>query len=140
MLLEGRVLLIGEPDSNGLMITRKQAKKLIKEYRSRYMNNGVAYGHLEHEMGDEMRLNLNHVSHIVKLLEVKKRGVIGTFWVLDTPKGRIVKELYSQGGRMSASAHIVTVMSSRMKNSALIKCFDLTAVSADGDNWLEEIK
>ena len=133
---------LGKPDESGVTITRKHAKKMVKRYKRDFIDKGIAYGHLEHDEGDDY-LNLNLVSHRILHLQVRKKGVIAKLILLDTPKGRIAKELYRTGGRCQASVYVLRKISEpgKLDNPLItkIKCFDLVAVSSDKNNWLERL-
>ena len=72
----------------------------------RYVNENVktkrAYGELGHPDGPTV--NLDRVSHMITDLREDGNNWIGKAKIMDTPMGRIVKELISEGAQLGVSS------------------------------------
>ena len=73
---------------------------------NRYVEENVktkrAYGELGHPEGPTV--NLDRVSHMIVSLKEDGSNYIGKAKVMDTPMGRIVKELISEGAQLGVSS------------------------------------
>ena len=65
----------------------------IKNYVNGPIKERRALGELDHP--ESSVINLQNVSHNIKEIKVKGNDVYGTFEILDTPAGRILKELFA---------------------------------------------
>ena len=72
----------------------------------RYVDENVktkrAYGELGHPEGPTV--NLDRVSHMITSLKEDGNNWIGKAKIMDTPMGRIVKELISEGAQLGVSS------------------------------------
>ena len=73
---------------------------------NRYIKENVdtkrAYGELGHPEGPTV--NLDRVSHMIVSLKEDGNNYIGKAKIMDTPMGRIVKELISEGAQLGVSS------------------------------------
>ena len=65
----------------------------IKKYIEGPIKERRALGELDHP--ESSVINLQNVSHNIVEIKVKGNDVYGTFEILDTPAGRILKELFA---------------------------------------------
>ena len=100
----------------------------VSKYQER-IDNGTALGMLsDEEMTPE--IHFHKVSHIVTNLEKTKNGISGTIEILDTPKGRIAKNLLDAGLLTSSLRSFGTVDSDGKVHVEEIISFDLTLASS----------
>jgi hypothetical protein len=104
----GRVIVKGvlqraeSKNQNGRVYPKPILEREIKKYSSTNIAQRRALGELDHP--DSSVVNLNNVSH--NILEVHWSGddVIGTVEVLNTPAGKILKELFEAGITLGISS------------------------------------
>ena len=77
-------------------------KKEVSNFNRRYVAEGRALGELGHPMGPI--INLDRVSHVIKELYEDGKNFIGKAKVMDTPNGKIVKNLISEGVKLGVSS------------------------------------
>jgi hypothetical protein len=81
-------------------------KDIMRTEVNRYVRENVdtkrAYGELGHPEGPTV--NLDRVSHMIVSLREDGNNWIGKAKVMDTPMGRIVKELISEGAQLGVSS------------------------------------
>ena len=74
----------------------------VNRYVEENVNTKRAYGELGHPEGPTV--NLDRVSHMIVSLKEDGSNYIGKAKVMDTPMGRIVKELISEGAQLGVSS------------------------------------
>ena len=78
---------------------------LVKEamrYNKAYVESNRAMGELGHPEGPQ--LNLDRVSHIIKEMKVDGKNIWGKAKVMDTPYGKIVKNMIDEGVKFGVSS------------------------------------
>ena len=100
--IEGVFLQSDLKNKNG----RVYPKEIMQREVQRYVNENVktkrAYGELGHPDGPTV--NLDRVSHMITDLREDGNNWIGKAKIMDTPMGRIVKELISEGAQLGVSS------------------------------------
>jgi hypothetical protein len=89
-------------NQNGRVYPHAVLKKEVKNFNTKYVNEGRALGELGHPMGPV--INLDRVSHVIKELTEDGTNFIGKAKVMDTPNGRIVKNFISEGVKLGVSS------------------------------------
>ena len=87
---------------NGRRYPRQIMEREVQRYIKDHVNENRAYGELGHPQGPIINGPL--ISH--RIVELKQDGnnFIGKARILDTPNGRIVKELLDDGGKLGVSS------------------------------------
>ena len=100
--IEGIFLQAELQNRNGRMYKLPTLQREVAKYDENYIQKGRALGELGHPDGPS--INLDRVSH--KILSLKEDGnnFIGKAKLLDTPMGRIAKDLLSEGVRLGVSS------------------------------------
>jgi len=102
VFIEGVFLQSDLKNKNG----RVYPKEIMQREVQRYVNENVktkrAYGELGHPDGPTV--NLDRVSHMITSLREDGNNWIGKAKIMDTPMGRIVKELISEGAQLGVSS------------------------------------
>ena len=100
--IEGIFLQAELKNRNGRMYPLKTLAREVAKYDENYIQKGRALGELGHPDGPS--INLDRVSH--KILSLKEDGnnFIGRAKLLDTPMGKIAKDLLSEGVRLGVSS------------------------------------
>ena len=86
---------------NGRKYPLKVLKREISHYESVVRDNR-ATGELDHP--DDSVINLKNVSHLVTEIWWEDKNVMGKLKVLDTPSGRILKDLIDAGVKLGISS------------------------------------
>jgi hypothetical protein len=95
------------------------------------VNKGRALGELNHPSGPTV--NLDRVSHIVKELNEDGNTVYGKAKVLDTPMGRIVKNLIEEGAQLGVSSRGMGSLKSKNGYQEVQEDFMLAAIDIVAD-------
>ena len=89
-------------NQNGRVYPHAVLQKEVKNFNTKYVNEGRALGELGHPMGPV--INLDRVSHVIKELKEDGKNFVGKAKVMDTPNGRIVKNFISEGVKLGVSS------------------------------------
>ena len=100
--IEGIFLQAELKNRNNRMYPLKTLQKEVAKYSENYIDKGRALGELGHPDGPS--INLDRVSH--KIISLKEDGnkFIGKAKLLDTPMGRIAKDLLGEGVKLGVSS------------------------------------
>ena len=100
--IEGSFLQAELKNRNNRMYPLKTLQKEVAKYSENYIDKGRALGELGHPDGPS--INLDRVSH--KIISLKEDGnyFIGKAKLLDTPMGRIAKDLLGEGVKLGVSS------------------------------------
>lgn len=124
--IEGVFLQADIKNRNGRVypseIMRAEAARYIKEY----VDTNRALGELGHPTNPS--INLDRVSHKIVSLREDGSNIIGRAKVMDTPFGKIVKNLMDEGVKLGVSSR--GLGSLREKNGAKVVCEDFRLVTA----------
>ena len=74
----------------------------VVRYNREFINKNRAFGELGHPEGPTV--NLERVSHMIKSLYPDGKNFMGEAKVLDTPYGKIVKNLIDEGAKLGVSS------------------------------------
>ena len=100
--IEG-VFMQAEPKNrNGRVYPKAVLQKEAKRYSDSFIKTKRAFGELGHPDGPTV--NLERVSHMIEELEEVDNNFMGRAKILDTPYGKIVKNLIDEGARLGVSS------------------------------------
>ena len=74
----------------------------VNNYTKKFINEKRAFGELGHPEGPTV--NLERVSHMITSLKKDGKNFIGEAKILDTPMGKIVKNLMDEGAKLGVSS------------------------------------
>jgi len=100
--IEGVFLQSNLKNRNGRMYPKEVMQKEVARYTKESIEKKRAYGELGHPEGPTV--NLDRVSHMIVGLKEDGDNFIGRAKILDTPMGRIVKELIDEGASLGVSS------------------------------------
>ena len=100
--IEGVFLQSNLKNRNGRMYPKAVMQKEVARYTTEAIEKKRAYGELGHPEGPTV--NLDRVSHMIVGLKEDGDNYIGRAKILDTPMGRIVKELIDEGASLGVSS------------------------------------
>ena len=87
---------------NGRVYPVQTLTKEVKRYNSEYIDKKRAFGELGHPDGPTV--NLERVSHMITSLKPEGKNFIGEAKIMDTPYGKIVKNLIDEGAQLGVSS------------------------------------
>ena len=87
---------------NGRVYPSEILQREVVRYNREFINKNRAFGELGHPEGPTV--NLERVSHMVKALYPDGKNFMGEAKVLDTPYGKIVKNLIDEGAKLGVSS------------------------------------
>jgi hypothetical protein len=106
-------------------------EKEIGRYNNEYVKQNRAMGELGHPEGPTV--NLERVSHIIKNLSVDGKQIIGEAKIMDTPYGKIVKNLIDEGAKLGVSSRGMGSLKEQDGVNVVQEDFMLAAVDVVAD-------
>lgn len=100
--IEGVFLQANLKNRNGRMYPKEVMQKEVDRYNKEYIAKNRAFGELGHP--DSPTINLDRVSHMIKDLRLEGDNYIGRAKIMDTPYGKIVKNLIDEGAQLGVSS------------------------------------
>ena len=100
--IEGVFMQAETKNRNGRIYPKEVLQKEAKRYKEKFINSKIAFGELGHPDGPTV--NLERVSHMIEELEEVDNNFMGRAKILDTPYGKIVKNLIDEGARLGVSS------------------------------------
>lgn len=89
-------------NQNGRVYPFSVLKNQVKQYNERFVKQDRALGELGHPQGPT--INLDRVSHVITELYEDGKNFVGKAKIMDTPNGKIVKNLLEGGVRLGVSS------------------------------------
>ena len=102
LYIEGVFLQSELKNRNGRMYPFSVLEKEVNRYNEEYVKNKRALGELGHPDGPTV--NLDRVSHRIVSLKAEGNNFIGKAQILDTPMGKIAKNLLGEGVQLGVSS------------------------------------
>jgi cystathionine beta-lyase family protein involved in aluminum resistance len=100
--IEGIFMQAEQKNRNGRIYPKQILTKEVSRYTKDLVENKRAMGELGHPEGPS--LNLERVSHLITELKENDNNIIGKAKILDTPYGKIVKNLIDEGAKLGVSS------------------------------------
>ena len=100
--IEGVFMQAETKNRNGRVYPKAVLQKEAKRYSDSFIKTKRAFGELGHPDGPTV--NLERVSHMIEELEEVDNNFMGRAKILDTPYGKIVKNLIDEGARLGVSS------------------------------------
>jgi len=100
--IEGVFLQCDTKNRNNRIYEHGMMTEKIKEYNDTFIKQKRAFGELGHPEGPT--INLERVSHMITDLYSEKKNFIGRAKIMDTPYGKIVKNLIDEGAKLGVSS------------------------------------
>ena len=102
MKIQGVFMQAETKNRNGRIYPLGVLEKEVKRYNKELVEKKRAFGELGHPDGPTV--NLDRVSHLIEELVPEGKNIIGKAKILDTPNGKIVKELLNAGAKLGVSS------------------------------------
>ena len=122
MYLTGRIQTADKQNGNGRVYPYEVLKREMDNYKKIIADNR-ACGELDHP--DDSVVNLKNVSHMVTDVWWEGKDVMGKIKVLDTPSGRILKDLINAGVKLGISSRGLGSVKESMGNTVVQEDFEL---------------
>ena len=100
--IEGIFMQSETKNRNGRVYPKVILQKEVKRYTDKFINTKRAFGELGHPDGPTV--NLERVSHMITELVEDGANFVGRAKVMDTPYGKIVKNLIDEGAKLGVSS------------------------------------
>tara|TARA_R100000008_G_C3579865_1_gene167734 strand:- start:285 stop:935 length:651 start_codon:yes stop_codon:yes gene_type:complete len=100
--IEGIFMQSNQKNRNGRLYPESVLMNEVKRYNKEYVEKNRAMGELNHPQGPTV--NLDRVSHIIKELKQQGDDVYGKAKIMDTPMGKIAKNLIDEGAKLGVSS------------------------------------
>ena len=100
--IDGVFMQAEQKNRNGRVYPSRTLMNEVQRYNNEYVKTSRAMGELGHPEGPQ--LNLERVSHLIKELRIDGDNVYGKAKILDTPYGKIVKDLIKEGVKIGVSS------------------------------------
>jgi hypothetical protein len=119
-------------NQNGRVYPFSVLQKEVKNYNNKFVKESRALGELGHPSGPT--INLDRVSHIITELYEDGKNFIGKAKIMDTPNGKIVKNLIESGVRLGVSSRgLGSVKANKTGVNEVQKDFVLSTVDIVSD-------
>lgn len=100
--IEGIFMQANKKNRNGRIYPTEILQKEARRYTTEFIKKKRAFGELGHPDGPTV--NLERVSHMIEELEEVDQNFMGRAKILDTPYGKIVKNLIDEGAQLGVSS------------------------------------
>ena len=143
MILSGIMQMTETQNGNGRVYQHKTMMREVKNYQKLVKENR-ALGELDHP--DDSVINLRNASHMVTGIWMEEKNVMGKIKVLDTPSGKILKELVNGGVTVGVSSRGMgsvteTNGATLVEDDFQLICFDMVSEpSTPGAFMMREAK
>ena len=125
LVLAGKIQAAGKKNGNGRIYPRPILEREMKNYE-KLVKEGRAIGELDHP--DSSVVELKNASHLVTEVWWKGDDVMGKMKILNTPAGKIAKDLV-KGGVQEGSTTMV-------EDDFQLLCFDLVSEPSTSGAYL----
>ena len=124
---------------NGRVYPVQTLAKEVKRYNEQFINKKRAFGELGHPGGPTV--NLERVSHMITSLKPEGKNFVGEAKIMDTPYGKIVKNLIDEGAQLGVSSRgMGSIQGSTVgKDFYLATAADIVADPSAPDAFVEGI-
>ena len=129
MFIEGIFLQGNQKNRNGRVYRTETLDREVCRYNENYVAKGRALGELGHPDGPTV--NLDRVSHKIVSLTREGNNFIGKAKLLDTPMGKIAKNLVDEGVTLGVSSRGVGSLKTTREGYKLVGEDFMLATAAD---------
>tara|TARA_Y100000114_G_C11709570_1_gene302734 strand:- start:62 stop:688 length:627 start_codon:yes stop_codon:yes gene_type:complete len=122
LYLSGRMQTCEKKNGNGRVYPCKVLEREVKNYQ-KLISDNRALGELDHP--DDSVINLRNASHIVVDMWWDGKDVMGKIKVLNTPSGRILKDLIDNGVKLGISSRGLGSVKEQLGETIVQEDFEL---------------
>ena len=127
--IEGVFMQANVKNRNGRLYPKEILQKEAKRYEKNYIKQSRAFGELGHPEGPTV--NLERVSHMIQELKEDGNNFVGRAKIMDTPYGKIVKNLIDEGARLGVSSRGMGSLKPMGRNCSQVQDDFYLATAAD---------
>ena len=127
--IEGVFMQANVKNRNGRVYPKAILQKEAKRYEQNYILQKRAFGELGHPEGPTV--NLERVSHMITELKEDGDNFVGRAKIIDTPYGKIVKNLIDEGARLGVSSRGMGSLKPMGRNCSQVQDDFYLATAAD---------
>jgi hypothetical protein len=127
--IEGIFLQADIPNRNNRKYPLPIMEREVKRYSDNYVLRKRAFGELGHPDGPS--INLDRVSHLIESLRQEGSNFYGKAKILDTPNGKIVQAMISDGAQLGVSSRGVGSLKSGGNGIDVVQDDFMLATAAD---------
>jgi len=127
--IEGVFMQANVKNRNGRLYPKEILQKETKRYEQNYIKQNRAFGELGHPEGPTV--NLERVSHMIQELKEDGNNFVGRAKIMDTPYGKIVKNLIDEGARLGVSSRGMGSLKPMGRNCSQVQDDFYLATAAD---------
>ena len=137
--IEGIFMQGGIKNRNGRMYPMETLDKEVNRYNDTFIKQNRAYGELGHPEGPT--INLERVSHMMKDLHREGNNYVGKAKIMDTPYGKIVKNLIDEGAKLGVSSRGMGSVQESQRGTIVeddfqLICFDIVSEPSTTNAYL----
>ena len=139
LYLSGRLQTADKQNGNGRVYPYEVLKREMENY-NKIVEDNRACGELDHP--DDSVVNLKNVSHIITKIWWEGKDVLGKIKVLDTPSGRILKDLVKAGVKLGISSRGLGSVTESNGGTVTVEsdfqliCFDMVSEPSTPDAYM----
>lgn len=100
--IKGAFLQSEVKNRNGRIYGKPLIEREIKSFNKEKISQRRSFGELDHP--PTPTINLDRVSHMIESLQMENNDALGVAKILDTPKGKIVSTMLSEGAKLGVSS------------------------------------
>ena len=127
--IEGVFMQANVKNRNGRLYPKEVLQKEARRYDQNYIKQSRAFGELGHPEGPTV--NLERVSHLITDLKEDGNNFVGRAKIMDTPYGKIVKNLIDEGARLGVSSRGMGALRPMGRNCSQVQDDFYLATAAD---------
>ena len=127
--IEGVFMQANVKNRNGRLYPKAILQKEAKRYDQNYIKQNRDFGELGHPEGPTV--NLERVSHMIQELNEDGNNFVGRAKIMDTPYGKIVKNLIDEGARLGVSSRGMGSLKPMGRNCSQVQDDFYLATAAD---------
>jgi hypothetical protein len=140
--IQGIFMQAEQKNRNGRIYPMEHINPAIDKYITEYVDQNRALGELNHPSGPTV--NLDKVSHIIKELHCDGNNFMGKAKVIDTPMGKIVKNLIEEGAQLGVSSRGMGSLKktgglNEVQNDFILSAVDIVADPSAPDAFVNGI-
>ena len=127
--IEGVFMQANVKNRNGRLYPKEILQKEARRYDQNNIKQSRAFGELGHPEGPTV--NLERVSHLITDLKEDGNNFVGRAKIMDTPYGKIVKNLIDEGARLGVSSRGMGSLRPMGRNCSQVQDDFYLATAAD---------
>ena len=140
--IEGIFMQAEKKNRNGRKYPNTILMKEANRYQKEYVDQNRAMGELGHPDGPTV--NLERVSHLIESLKPDGNNIMGRAKILETPYGKIVKNLMEGGVKLGVSSRGMGTLEQKngvniVKDDFMLSAIDIVADPSAPDAFVDGI-